>query len=161
MCSYFWTGCNGGSGYLVFRVTHNCWMKCGVVQLQLQCSVEYLQLALLSHGWQSEAINEPKGGAGSKSLLFRFLSLSSQQTSGLPIHLLIHLPIFLLTHHSDYPSIFPSAYVCPCDNLSMYPSFILLSANLFSYPSTYHHYPPIHISIHPSIDLSIPICLVC
>ena len=27
----FWKGCNGCSGHL----THNCWMSCGVVQLQL------------------------------------------------------------------------------------------------------------------------------
>ena len=111
-------------------------------------------MAVVTHGWQSEPIDGPKGGAGLSSFFSFFVfhcPASKLPTYTYPFidpafYLSIYRPIqltILLSFH--LPMYLP---------LTIYLAihlFVNLSAYLFSYPSIYlpiHHYPPIYISIH-------------
>jgi len=115
----------------------------------------------VSHGWQSEPIDGPKGGWN----VDRSIYLSIYPSIFLSIHLSIYLSINLSIYLSLYPSIFLSIHPSIC--LSICPS-VYLFPYLLIYLSTYPSsclstslsvYLPIHLSAFPSTSLPLSLSL--
>ena len=101
----------------------------------------------MSHGWQSEPIDGPKGGWNVDRSIYLSINLSIYPSIYLSIYLSISLSINLSIYPSIHLSICPSVYLFPylLIYLSTYPSSCL--------STSLSVYLPIHLSAFPSTSL--------
>ena len=105
----------------------------------------------MSHGWQSEPIDGPKGGWNVDRSIYLSINLSIYPS----IYLSINLSIYLSLYPSICLSIHPSICLSICPSVYLFPYLLIY---LSTYPSSclstsLSVYLPIHLSAFPSTSL--------